>query len=145
MRDAPIELFEEALSSLSYITAVRPGTPEVFPYPPTDNDATVGDVGIEGEYASYWYDRLVDDEVVAGRRFGHDGAITLRKQLDAYLSCLFPTAQANVTAIPQVAALALRFRIGDLSEWRGPANIGFGLTYAFLFWSRYLRRQLVVP
>ena len=85
-------------------------------------------------------------KVVAGRRFGHDGAITLRKQLDAYLSCLFPTAQANVTAIPQVAALALRFRIGDSSEWRGPASIGFGLNVRILlFWSRYLRRQLVVP
>jgi predicted ATPase len=120
----------KALSSLIYISAARPGTPDVYPFPQTD-DAIVGDVGSEGQYASYWYDRMVDDEIDPKRRYPDEVAVTLRKQVDACLSSLFPTAQANVTAIREASALALRFRIGESTEWRRPANIGFGLTYAF--------------
>jgi predicted ATPase len=121
---------KDALSNLAYLTAIRSGTPEVYPFPETD-DIKIGDVGSDGQFAPYWYDRMVDEEVYAGRRQSGDNSATLRKQLDEYLSLLFPTAQANVTSIPQASALALRFRIGESSEWRSPANIGFGLTYAF--------------
>jgi len=119
-----------ALSTLAYVTAIRSGTPEVYPFPEID-DGRTGDVGRDGQFAPYWYDRMVDEAVYPERLHPAESATTLRKQLDAYLSSLFPNAQANVTGIPQASALALRFRIGESSEWRRPANIGFGLTYAF--------------
>jgi predicted ATPase len=120
----------KALSTLSYLTAIRSGTPDVYPFPEID-DWIFGDVGSEGQFAAYWYDRMVDEEVPSERAHFNESATTFRKQLDANLSLLFPNAQANVTAIPQASSLALRFRIGESSEWRRPANIGFGFTYAF--------------
>ena len=119
-----------ALSTLSYLTAIRSGTPDVYPFPEID-DGIVGDVGSEGQFAAYWYDRMVDEEVPSGRAHFNESAATLRKQIDTNLSLLFPNAQATVTAIPQASLLALRFRLGKSSEWRLPANIGFGFTYAF--------------
>jgi predicted ATPase len=121
---------KKALSTLSYLTAIRPGTPDVYPFPEID-EGIIGDVGSEGQFAAYWYDRMVDEEVHPARAYSSESATTLRKQLDTHLSLLFPNAQANVTAIPQASSLALRFRIGGSSEWRRPANIGFGFTYAF--------------
>jgi energy-coupling factor transporter ATP-binding protein EcfA2 len=118
-----------ALSTLSFLTAIRSGTPDVYPLPEVD-DGVIGDVGSEGQFAAYWYDQMVDEEVPPGRSH-RTGATTLRKELDTTLSLLFPNAQANVTAIAQTSSLTLRFRIGDTSEWRRPANIGFGFTYAF--------------
>lgn len=120
----------DALSTLSYLTAVRTGTPDVYPFPEID-EGIFGDVGSGGQFAAYWYDRMVDEEVPSRRAHSNEVATTFRKQLDTYLSLLFPNAQANVTAIPQASSLALRFRIGESSEWRRPANIGFGFTYAF--------------
>src|SRR5262249_33333894 len=102
----------------------------IHPFPEID-DGRIGDVGHDGQFAPYWYDRMVDEQVDSPRLHPAESATTLRKQLDAYLSSLFPNAQANVTGIPQASALALRFRIGESGEWRRPANIGFGLTYAF--------------
>jgi predicted ATPase len=119
----------KALSTLSYLTAVRSGTIDVYPFPESDEDV-FGNVGSEGELAPFWYDKMVDEDVPSGRTYSTTRS-TLRKELDTYLSLLFPNAQANVTAIPQSSSLALRFRIGDSSEWRRPANIGFGFTYAF--------------
>jgi predicted ATPase len=109
---------------------VRSGTPDTYPFPEIHQGVT-GHIGSEGEFAAYWYDRMVDEEVHADRAYSSGNASTLRKELDLYLSLLFPNAQANVTAVPQASTLALRFRIGESSEWRRPANIGFGFTYAF--------------
>jgi predicted ATPase len=120
----------QSLNTLSYLTALRAGTPEVYPIPEADDELR-GDVGCDGRFAAYWYDKSVDDKVDSWRLEPSEKATTFRKQIDAYRSLLFPGAQANVTAIPQASALALRFRIGGSSEWRRPANIGFGLSYAF--------------
>ena len=128
--EKPLHPVRKALSTLSYLTAIRSGTPDVYPFPEID-DGIFGDVGSEGQFAAYWYDKMVDEEVPSGRAYLKESTTTLRKELDTHLSLLFPNAQANVTAIPQASSLALRFRIGDSSEWRRPANIGFGFTYAF--------------
>lgn len=120
----------KALSTLSYLTAIRSGTADVYSFPEFD-EQVFGDVGSEGQFAAYWYDKMVDENVPSARTYFDEHSTTLRKELDAYLSLLFPNAQANVTAIPQSSLLSLRFRIGESSEWRRPANIGFGFTYAF--------------
>jgi CRISPR-associated Cas5-like protein len=47
------------------------------------------------------------------------------------LGTLFVGAQANVQLIPQVSLLSLQFRLSEIGSWRRPANIGYGLSYAF--------------
>ena len=82
----------------------------MYPFPEID-EGIFGDVGSDGQFAAYWYDRMVDEEVPAERAHFNERATTFRKQLDTSLSLLFPNAHANVTAIPQAASLALRFRM----------------------------------
>ena len=60
-----------------------------------------------------------------------DKARTLRRQFNAWASDLFPGAQANAQTIEKTSLVRLELRIGDLSDWRRPSNIGYGLTYAF--------------
>ena len=92
----------------------------MYPFPEID-DGIFGDVGSEGQFAAYWYDRMVDEEVASERAHFNESATTFRKQLDANLSLLFPNAQANVTAIPQASSLALRFRIGEFERMEAPS------------------------
>lgn len=119
-----------SLTDLIYISAVREGTADVFPVPDFDNGRH-GDVGVDGRYAAYWYDRIVDDEVPASRLHPSDTATSVRKQLDAWMGTLFPGAQANVQYISHVSLLSLQFRLSDIGPWHRPANVGYGLTYVF--------------
>lgn len=119
----------KALRTLVAISATRPGAVDAQPMPDAASPVR-GDVGGEGQFASFWYDLLVDEVLDDAVRLPEEAGATMRMQVDAYLSRLFAGAQANVTAIPQAGAYALRYRIGD-SDWRRPANIGYGLTYAF--------------
>ena len=73
----------------------------------------------------------MDSEVSAEKRHPQEQATSFRKQLDAWIGSLFPGAQANVQLLPQVSRLSLQFRLFDTGSWRRPANIGYGLTYAF--------------
>jgi len=118
------------LKELIFLSAVRQGTTDAFPVPDLPT-AVRGDVGQDGQFAAFWYDRNVDDEVDIARRHPNEPASSLRKQLDAYLSSLFPGAQVNVSANPSVDLLSVKFRLTDASAWQRPANIGYGLTYAF--------------
>ena len=120
----------EHLRTLSYISAIRQGTADTYPVPDIP-DEFVTDVGIDGRFASYWYDRDLDDEVEEQRRHPAEPASSVRKQLDAWLAALFPGARANVRKLPPVPQLCLQFQLSDIGEWRRPANVGFGLSYAF--------------
>jgi predicted ATPase len=118
------------LTGLSFISAVREGTADAYPIPESADGATV-DVGVDGRFAPYWYGKCVDDEVPLARRHSDEPATSFRKQLDAWLSTLFPGAQANVQQFPQVSVESLQFRLSDIGTWRRPANVGYGFTYAF--------------
>ena len=119
-----------ALSTLSYLSAVREGTSDAYPMPESSGEGMV-DVGVDGGYASYWYEQFVDDEVPLERRLLSEEATSVRKQLDAWLSSLFPGAQANVQQFTQIALESLQFRLTGTGTWRRPANVGYGFTYAF--------------
>ena len=119
-----------SLAQLIFLSAVREGTADAFPIPDLRNEFVI-DLGVDGRFAAYWYDRFVDEEVPIRRCHPREPAQTLRKQLDAWLGMLFPGAQANVQLIQQLSLLSLQFRLSDIGAWRRPANIGYGLTYSF--------------
>lgn len=117
-----------ALATLSFIGAVRLGPEDAFPIPDRHD---FPDVGQDGRYAPYWYDRLVDEDVDEKRLHPNIAASTFRKQLDAWLGALFPGAEANVQNAAALSQMNLQFRLSALGAWRRPSNIGYGLTYAF--------------
>jgi len=118
----------DALRTLSYLGAVRMGAEDAFPMPEQEG---APDVGHDGRFAPYWYDRLVDEEVSKARHYPDADAATFRKQLDAWLGSLFPGAEVNVQNAVALSQLNLQFRLSELGSWRRPSNIGYGLTYAF--------------
>src|SRR5262249_15841889 len=65
------------------------------------------------------------------RRHPGEPAPSFRKQLDAWIGALFSGAQANVQSFPTISMFSLQFRLSEIGAWRRPANIGYGLTYAF--------------
>jgi CRISPR-associated Cas5-like protein len=117
-----------ALQSLSYLGAVRIGAEDAFPIPERTD---VPDVGHDGRFAPYWYDRVADNDIDPRRHFPSSPAATFRKQLDAWLGSLFPGAEANVQNSLALSQVNLQFRLSELGSWRRPSNIGYGLTYAF--------------
>ncbi len=125
-----IESFSELLRNLTYISAIREGLAEAYPMPDQDNRG-VADVGVDGKFASYWYNQFVDEEVPNARRHPSEPATSVRKQVDAWFSTLFPNAQINVQHLVQIAAESLQFRLSDIGDWRRPSNVGYGFTYVF--------------
>jgi len=117
-----------SLSTLSFLSAYRIGGQDAFPIPEKNS---VHDVGSDGRYAAYWYDHLVDEEVDDLRCVPGAEAKSFRKQIDAWLSTLFPGAEAHVQHIADVSQMSLRFKLSETDNWQRPANMGYGLTYAF--------------
>ena len=120
----------DRLEQLVHLSAVRSGPLDSFPIPDR-LDRRSADVGIDGRYASYWYHELADSEVSPDKCVSGDEGATFRRQIDAWLNRLAPGANVNVQAIPVASELALQFRLSGTGEWRRPANVGYGLTYAF--------------
>ncbi len=120
----------ELLAQVVFISAMRKGTPDVFPSP---NAAvpTWADVGSQGEFAAWWFEKLSDEDVDSARHHPQETAPSLRKQFNAWVSTLFPGAEANAQRIAGTSLVKLEFRNHGADEWRRPANIGYGLTYAF--------------
>ncbi|AFZ15717.1 hypothetical protein Cri9333_4962 (plasmid) [Crinalium epipsammum PCC 9333] len=120
----------ERLREIIFLSAVRIGTAEVFPAP--EEGALVhANVGVQGEFAPWWFEQSLDDDVDELRRNPSDKAAILRRQFNAWASQLFLGAQANAQTITKTSLVRLEMRMGDLSDWRRLSNIGYGLTYAF--------------
>lgn len=118
------------LGRLVHLSAVRSGPAEAFPTPDLVTDQAP-DVGVDGRFASYWYHELADAEIDPARRCPEEPGTTFRKQIDGWLGRLASNASANVQSLPVASVLALEFRLSEIGEWRRPANVGYGLTYAF--------------
>jgi CRISPR-associated Cas5-like protein len=117
-----------ALKTLSFIGAVRMGAEDAFPIPEL---VDARDVGQDGRFAPYWFHRLADDDLDPRRRFPGEEATIFRRQVDSWLSSLFPGARTNVQNVVATSQMHLEFRLAELGSWRRPSNIGYGLTYAF--------------
>lgn len=127
-QDAPPLI--ERIRDTIYIGAIRTGAAEAYPHP-DDPDLAMGDVGLRGEFAPYWYVERADEKVASPRRCPSDETETVRGQIDAWLSSLFPSATVSADALSGVALYRCRFRIGRSGEQRRPSNVGYGLSYAF--------------
>ncbi len=118
------------LSEIIFISAIRIGTAEVFPSPEAASPVHA-DVGVQGEFAPWWFQRFLDEDIEDARCHPDDQAKTLRRQFNAWAGQLFPGAQGNAQLIEKTNLVRLELRIGDIGDWRRPSNIGYGLTYAF--------------
>ena len=124
------ELQRVLSSRLVHLGAVRGGPKEAFPAPDHVLNQ-VRDVGVDGRFASHWYQELADTTIEPSRCHPKETADSFRKQVDAWLNCLAPGANANVISLSAVSMFALQFRTSEIGEWKQPANVGYGLTYAF--------------
>lgn len=129
VKGTPVQLVEK-LREIIFLSAGRIGTADVFPSP-EETLPVHADVGVQGEFAPWWFQRCLDDIVDESRCHPSDRALTLRRQFNAWASQLFPGAQANATPVERTNLVRLELRIGDLGDWCRPSNIGYGLTYAF--------------
>ena len=119
-----------SLQGTTFVSAAREMQLDAYPVPQAPVHVP-GDVGRSGEYAPYWYLEFADDEVSRLRRHPNDNRETVRAQVDAWLNELFPEARVNAERLAVDAPIRLSFSLGQTSPWSKPANVGFGLSYAF--------------
>jgi len=129
-----------ALASTAYVSAARVVPLDSFPVPRTAS-RLAGDVGAAGEFAPYWYVECADEDVPSDRRHPRDASGTVRAQVDAWLNELFPGARANADRLSPDAPIRLSFSLSRTSPWARPANVGFGLSYAFPMLVALLTRE----
>jgi len=120
-----------SIHSAVFLGAARGGTPEVYPSPDAVKNVVNADVGNEGQFAPWWYAQMADEEIDEARLHPGEAATSMRQQLGAYLSELFPNAEADADNMQRTSLVRMGLRTGTTSDYRRPANIGYGLTYAF--------------
>lgn len=118
------------INEVVYISAMRLGTDDVYPSPNMPEPINA-DVGYQGQFAPWWFEKKLDDDIESNRCHTKEKAATLRRQFNAWASELFPGSQANAIRISKTPLVKLELRTKDTEEWRRPANIGYGLSYAF--------------
>lgn len=121
-------LLQDALSTISYLGAVRMGAVDAFPIP---DQIDFPDIGDDGRFAPYWYHRMADDEIEARRQCADEKSTSFRRQMDAWLGTLFPGAKVNVQYLSLLSQFHLEFSLSELGSFRKPCNVGYGLTYIF--------------
>ena len=129
-----------ALRSVTYVSAARAVPLDSFPVPRTASQLA-GDVGSAGEFAAYWYVEYTDEDVDPARRHPRDTSATVRAQVDAWLAELFPGARASADRLSLDSPIRLSFSLSKTSPWARPANVGFGLSYAFPMLVALLTRE----
>lgn len=121
---------KDYFEQLIYLSACRLGAIDVYPIP-SDFKYSATNVGVHGEYAAWLMEQNKDEDIVPARCHESDPALTLRRQINAWLTYILPKAEADTRSIDKASLVQLFFRNNGTSEWRRPANIGFGLTYVF--------------
>ncbi|MDD9802362.1 MAG: DUF3696 domain-containing protein [Deltaproteobacteria bacterium] len=128
---APNSLID-SIRDVIFLGAARGGTPEVYPSPDAVKNVVNADVGNEGQFAPWWYAQMADEEIDEARLHPDETVPSLRQQLDAYFGELFPpNAGADAGEIQRTSLVRIGFYTGMPRVDRRPANIGYGLTYAF--------------
>lgn len=119
------------LDRLVFLSAARQVETDVFPIP-SEMGGPPGDIGPIGQFAAWWLYQEGDSEVVPDRRYNSESTSpTLRNQVNAWAAHLFPGAEINALPISKTSLMRLELRSGLTSDWSRPANIGYGISYAF--------------
>jgi predicted ATPase len=128
---SPIAQLASSVENLVFLSASRQVETEVFPIP-LDSPGRTRDVGVLGQYASWWLYTGGDSPVDSSRRNRISGqAATFRQQINSWCNELFPGAEVNSLPILRTTLMQLQLRSGPTAEWTNPANIGYGISYAF--------------
>lgn len=128
--DAKNSKLLEEVRDLIFVSPGRLNGIEAYPTPKM-SDVPVGDVGSFGQYGPYWYTELVDEEVEGRRRHPKEERTTVRGQIDAWISDIFPEVNVNAEKIESLSLVKLEFKIGRSGNWARPSNVGYGLNYIF--------------
>ncbi len=128
--DSPSHALIHTLKRIVFLNSERGEISDVYPSP-GDVNVIHADVGSEGQYAPWWYAWAADDEIDRARRHPDEPVGSLRRQVNAYLNYLFPGARVMADKVEKTSLVRLGFRIGAKNDWCRPANVGYGLTYAF--------------
>ena len=119
----------QALEQAVFLSASRQIESEVFPAP-LNSQVRRGDVGVLGQFAPWWLYAEGDAKVEKARRT-EPNAVTMRAQLNSWCNEVFPGAEANALPINRTSLMRLELRSGPTTDWGSPANIGYGVGYAF--------------
>ncbi|MBI1274460.1 DUF3696 domain-containing protein [bacterium] len=128
-----VELDVQAMRKIKetiFITALRTGALNYHPSP--EIEPVTANVGINGEYAPWFFQEYDDAEIPETKR--HPSAkdeVTLRRQYIAWASSIFTGTEATAKKIGEWSDLVeIGLRI-DKNKYRRPSNIGYGISYAF--------------
>lgn len=115
-----------------FLSGARQVETEVFPVP-LDLAVARGDIGVIGQFASWWLHSEGDTAVATERRnrLHSPEAKTVRQQVNAWCGQLFPGAEVNAVPVTRTNLMRLELRSGPTADWSSPANIGYGISYAF--------------
>jgi energy-coupling factor transporter ATP-binding protein EcfA2 len=119
------------LERLVFLSALRQVETDVFPIPENLGESP-GDVGCVGQFAAWWVHQEGDSPIQLERSLPSAAqSRTLRAQLNAWTGEIFPGAEINALPVPRTNLVRLEIRTGATSEYRRPANVGYGVSYAF--------------
>ena len=119
------------LNQLIFLSASRQVDTDLFPVP-EDSDHPIGDVGPIGQFATWWFHQEGDNPVSPARSLRNVQVPTsLRHQVNAWAADLFPGVEFNALPITGTSQMLLEIKSGPTSGWTRPANIGYGISYAF--------------
>ena len=120
-----------ALQQLIFLSGSRQVETDLFPVP-EDSEDLPGDVGPIGQFATWWFHQEGDSSVPPSRNMKNIQApTTLRHQVNAWATDLFPGVEFNAVPVPGTSQIRLEIKSGATSGWGRPTNIGYGISYAF--------------
>jgi hypothetical protein len=120
-----------AIERLIFLSGSRQIETDLFPVP-EDSEDSIGDVGPIGQFAAWWFHQEGDNPVSPSRGLkGVPAATTLRHQVNAWAADLFPGVEYNALPVAGTSQMRLEIKSGPTSGWTRPANIGYGIFYAF--------------
>lgn len=120
-----------ALESIIYLGAARQVDTEVYPSA-FGAGLPKGDVGPIGQFAGWWLHELGEEEAPETRRHvDGSGRASIRQHVNSWIGDLFPGGEANSIPVERTNLMRLQLRSGPTSDWVRPANIGYGISYAF--------------